>query len=99
MSLLEGVNDGSGAQVNASTSGLNTRLEPSLSSLPPFDSKRGRLGRDSEEELDRRLGVEDFRRELPLICVEFVLLLPSVLSVSSGLVVVMVAPEVGEPRF
>ena len=51
---------GKGAHVNASTPGLREPPPPAAA------SRQGLLAGQSEEELERRLGVEDLRRELPL---------------------------------
>ena len=47
--------------MNASTSGVLSR-----SVSLPSPSRQGLLGRESDDELDKRLGVADFLRELPL---------------------------------
>lgn len=44
---------------------------PGLRGPPSVESRQGLFtGQSEEEELERRLGVEDFRRELPLTWVE-----------------------------
>lgn len=64
LSLVSEGARGRGAHVNASTSGLNSL---SLSSFPSsLESRRGLLGWESEDELERRCGVADFLLALPL---------------------------------
>ena len=65
--MLEGTISGNGAHVKASTLGLKGRLLPSSS---PVEPRRGLFTKESDEELDNRLGVEDFLRALPLLWVE-----------------------------
>lgn len=62
-----GLMSGSGAHVKACISGLGNFLS---SSPCPAELRRGLFARDSEEELERRLGVDVLRRELPLTLVE-----------------------------
>ena len=65
---VKGSDRGSGAHVKACISGLKGRLfSPPLCSSPG-ESRRGLFAVDSvEEELESRLGVEDFLREAPTL--------------------------------
>lgn len=65
-SMAEGVIRGKGAHVNACISGLLGRARVFSSSPSSMESRRGLLIWESDEELERRLGVVDFLRELPL---------------------------------